>query len=81
VEFTTTIGLGGKSSNHLKTKKIKSWKWRGICENYKKPISKSDVRHTSFKNRRKNYKAQVLSTIRGGKEWSMDWWFVKKVWC
>ncbi len=42
-EFIITIRLGGKSSNHWKTNRIKSWKWRGVYKAYKNPISKYDV--------------------------------------
>jgi hypothetical protein len=42
-EFTMTIRFGGKSSSYWKRNKRQSWKWKGICENYIKPVSKSDV--------------------------------------
>jgi hypothetical protein len=32
----------------------------------------------SFENRRKICMAHVISTTRGGKVWSMDWWFFEK---
>jgi len=28
--------------------------------------------------KKKTCKAQIISTIRGGKVWSMDWWFLEK---
>ncbi len=57
LEFTPTIGLGGKLSNHRKTNKRQSWKWRGVCNAYRNPILDSDVGQMSSKNRGKTYKA------------------------
>jgi hypothetical protein len=43
LEFIATIGLGSKLVSYWKTNIKESWKWRGICRAYKKPISESDV--------------------------------------
>jgi hypothetical protein len=59
-------------ASYWKTNKRQSWKWRGICRAYKNPILKFNVGHTSSKNRKKTYKALVVSTTRGGTMWSMD---------
>jgi hypothetical protein len=37
-------------------------KWKGVCMAYKNPILESDVGQTSFENKRKAYKAHVVST-------------------
>jgi hypothetical protein len=37
-----------------------------ICKAYIKPILEFNVGHMSFDNRKKIYKAQVVSTTRGG---------------
>jgi hypothetical protein len=56
-------------ANHqvIERKKKTILKWKGICGNYKNPISKSNVGQTSFENKRKIYRAQVVFTTRGGK--------------
>jgi hypothetical protein len=52
IKFIITIRLGGKSTNRRQ-----SSKWKGICKDYKNPISKFDVGKTSFENKRKTYRA------------------------
>jgi hypothetical protein len=71
-KFTSTIGLGGKSSNHWKINRRQSWKWRRVCRAYTNPILKFDVGLMSSKKRRKTWKAQVVSTTISGMTWSMD---------
>jgi hypothetical protein len=45
---------------------------------YKNSISKSNVGHMSFENKRKACGAQVISTTRGGMAGHMDWGFLEK---
>jgi hypothetical protein len=71
-EFTMTIRLGGKLTSYWKTNKTKFWKWRGVCKAYKNPISKFDVGHMSFENRRKACRAHVISITRSGMVGCMD---------
>jgi hypothetical protein len=73
LEFTTTIGLGGKLANYWKSNRKQIWKWRGVCKAYRNPILESYVGQTSFENKRKVYGAQVGSTIRSGTTGCMDW--------
>jgi hypothetical protein len=42
-------------------------KWKGVCKAYENPISKSDVGQMNFENKGKTYRAQVVSTTRGGR--------------
>jgi hypothetical protein len=50
LEVIVTIGLGSKSSNHWKTNKKQSWKWKGIYKAYKNPILEYDVGQMNFDN-------------------------------
>ncbi len=43
LEFTLTIGFGGKSTSYWKSDRRQSWKWKGTCMAYKNPILKSNV--------------------------------------
>jgi len=43
LEFTMTIGLGGKSTIYKKSNKIQNWKWKGVCKAYRNSISKFNV--------------------------------------
>jgi len=36
--------------------------WKGVCRAYKNPISESSARQTSFWNKRKTWKAHIVST-------------------
>ncbi len=56
-KFSSTIGLGGKSTSYWKTYRIQSLKWRGVCMAYKNAISKCDVGQTNFNDIKKTYMA------------------------
>jgi hypothetical protein len=60
-----------RTKNNLET-------WRGICKAYKNPILESNVGQMSSKNKGKTCRAQVVSTTRSGKAWSMDWGSLEK---
>ncbi len=71
-KIIVTIEFGGKLTSYWKTSRRQSWKWKGICKAYIIPILEFDVGQMSFDNKRKIYKAQVISTTRGGMTWNMD---------
>ncbi len=52
-KFTTTIGLGGKSTGYWKLDIKQSWKWKGICKAYRNPTLKFDVGHMNSDNKKK----------------------------
>ncbi len=37
-KFTIAIGFKSKSLSYRMRNKRQSWKWKGVCENYKNPI-------------------------------------------
>ncbi len=43
LEFTMTIGLGGKSASYWKSNKKQSWKWKGVSKAYRNHILDSNV--------------------------------------